>query len=87
MKLKQAGREYLWTISQECDERILKIQKRERPELDNLKREIIRLRDLVSQLREDKISLETQVEHLTQSVKDEHDKFRIEADAKLFVNI
>ncbi|TNN08390.1 Translin-associated factor X-interacting protein isoform 2 [Schistosoma japonicum] len=78
-------KEYLWTISQECDERILKIQKRERPELDNLKREIIRLRDLVSQLREDKISLETQVEHLTQSVKDEHDKFRNEADAKLLL--
>ncbi|KAK4471386.1 hypothetical protein MN116_004819 [Schistosoma mekongi] len=78
-------KEYLWTISQECDERILKIQKRERPELDNLKREIIRLRDMVSQLKEDKIGLETQVEHLTQSVKDEHDKFRYEADAKLLL--
>ncbi|CAH8556101.1 unnamed protein product [Schistosoma haematobium] len=75
-------KEYLWTISQECDERILKIQKRERPELNSLKREIIRLRELVSQLKEDKIGLETQVEQLTQSIKEEHDKFRYEADAK-----
>ncbi|CAH8502452.1 unnamed protein product [Schistosoma turkestanicum] len=78
-------KEYLWTISQECDERILKIQNRERPELSSLKREIIRLRDIVSQLKEDKISLETQVEHLTQSVKEEHDKFRFESDAKLLL--
>lgn len=75
-------KEYLWTISQECDERILKLQKRERPELNSLKREIIRLRELVSQLKEDKVGLETQVEQLTQSIKEEHDKFRYEADAK-----
>ncbi|CAI2728539.1 unnamed protein product [Schistosoma spindalis] len=75
-------KEYLWTISQECDERILKIQKRERPELNSLKQEIIRLRELISQLKEDKVGLETQVEQLTQSIKEEHEKFRYEADAK-----
>nr|CAH8847493.1 unnamed protein product [Trichobilharzia regenti] len=78
-------KEYLWTISQECDERILKIQKKEKPEINSLRREIVRLRDLISQLKGEKLGLETQVGHLTQSLKEEHEKFRYEADAKLLL--
>ncbi|CAH8847652.1 unnamed protein product [Trichobilharzia szidati] len=78
-------KEYLWTISQECDERILKIQKKEKPEINSLRREIVRLRDLISELKEEKLGLETQVGHLTQSLKEEHEKFRYEADAKLLL--
>ncbi|VDP37928.1 unnamed protein product [Schistosoma curassoni] len=66
----------------QSDERDLRFQSSNIQELNSLKREIIRLRELVSQLKEDKVGLETQVEQLTQSIKEEHDKFRYEADAK-----
>ncbi|GAA56871.1 translin-associated factor X-interacting protein 1 [Clonorchis sinensis] len=80
-KLRPA-KEYLWTIKQECDQRVLELKNQEKPELEGLRREITRLKAQVSAKKEEQISMQVEIDKLKTSLEEEHGKCRHEADAK-----
>ncbi|OON15205.1 hypothetical protein X801_08995, partial [Opisthorchis viverrini] len=80
-KLRPA-QEYLWTIKQECDQRVLELKNQEKPELESLRKEITRLKAQVSAKKEEQISMQVEIDKLKASLEEEHGKCRHEADAK-----
>ncbi|KAF7232165.1 hypothetical protein EG68_07758 [Paragonimus skrjabini miyazakii] len=75
-------KEYLWTITQECDQRVIALQKREKPEVEHLRHQIVKLKSVISEQAEEQVMLKMEIERLIKALEDEHCQYRHESDAK-----
>ncbi|KAF5400859.1 hypothetical protein PHET_06076 [Paragonimus heterotremus] len=75
-------KEYLWTITQECDQRVIALQKREKPEVEHLRHQIVKLKTVISEQAEEQVMLKMEIERLIKALEDEHCQYRHESDAK-----
>ncbi|TPP57483.1 Translin-associated factor X-interacting protein 1 [Fasciola gigantica] len=82
LRIYMISQEYLWTIYQECDERILAMQKRERPELEELQHKISQLKCVISEQKEEQTMMQLEIEKLKESLEEEHARYRHESDAR-----
>ncbi|NXW19312.1 TXIP1 protein, partial [Circaetus pectoralis] len=63
------------TVSEECTQQILALQEKEKDEINMLKQEKQRLLKFIDNMKEEKNSLQTQVEHLQTSVAEEYARY------------
>ncbi|NXS96951.1 TXIP1 protein, partial [Jacana jacana] len=70
------------TVSDECTQQILALQEKEKDELYLLKQEKQHLLKFIDNMKEEKSSLQTQVEHLQASVTEEYTRYLNEHDAR-----
>ncbi|XP_035754743.1 translin-associated factor X-interacting protein 1 isoform X1 [Egretta garzetta] len=69
------------TISEECTRQMLALQEKEKDEINKLKQENRRLLKFIDNMKEEKNSLQTQVEHLRTSVAEEYARYLNEHSA------
>ncbi|XP_074896606.1 LOW QUALITY PROTEIN: translin-associated factor X-interacting protein 1 [Buteo buteo] len=70
------------TVSEECTRQILALQEKEKDEINMLKQEKERLLKFIDNMKEEKNSLQTQVEHLQTSVAEEYAHYLNEYGAR-----
>ncbi|XP_054054521.1 translin-associated factor X-interacting protein 1 isoform X1 [Rissa tridactyla] len=70
------------TVSDECTQRILALQEKEKDEIHMLKQEKQRLLKFIDDMKEEKSSLQAQVEHLQTSVTEEYVRYLNEHGAR-----
>ncbi|XP_063190094.1 translin-associated factor X-interacting protein 1 [Chroicocephalus ridibundus] len=70
------------TVSDECTQQILALQEKEKDEIHMLKQEKQRLLKFIDDMKEEKSSLQTQVEHLQTSVAEEYARYLNEHGAR-----
>ncbi|KFR09930.1 Translin-associated factor X-interacting protein 1, partial [Opisthocomus hoazin] len=70
------------TVSEECTRQILALQEKEKEEINMLKQEKQRLLKFIDNMKEEKNSLQTQVEHLQTSVAEEYARYLNEYGAR-----
>ncbi|NXE83300.1 TXIP1 protein, partial [Cochlearius cochlearius] len=70
------------TISEECTRQMLALQEQEKDEINTLKQENRRLLKFIDNMKEEKNSLQTQVEHLRTSVAEEYARYLNEHGAR-----
>ncbi|NXV51520.1 TXIP1 protein, partial [Uria aalge] len=70
------------TMSDECTQRILALQEKEKDEIYTLKQEKQHLLKFIANMNEEKSSLQTQVEHLQTSVAEEYTRYLNEYSAR-----
>ncbi|NXJ54025.1 TXIP1 protein, partial [Spizaetus tyrannus] len=70
------------TVSEECTRQILALQEKEKDEINMLKEEKQRLLKFIDNMKEEKNSLQTQVEHLQTSVAEEYARYLNEYSAR-----
>ncbi|NXT54186.1 TXIP1 protein, partial [Pluvianellus socialis] len=70
------------TVSEECTQQILALQEKEKDEINMLKREKQCLLKFIDNMKEEKSSLQTQVEHLQRSVAEEYTRYLNEYGAR-----
>ncbi|NXY79148.1 TXIP1 protein, partial [Glareola pratincola] len=70
------------TVSEECTRRILALQEKEKEEIHTLKQEKQHLLKFIDNMKEEKSSLQTQVEHLQTSVAEEYARYLNEYGAR-----
>ncbi|NXX53630.1 TXIP1 protein, partial [Scopus umbretta] len=70
------------TVSEECTRQILALQEKEKDEINALKQEKQHLLKFIDNMREEKNSLQTQVEHLQTSVAEEYVRYLNEYGAR-----
>lgn len=72
----------LVTLADQCDQKLMKFRDEERVQVKELKEERKQLLDLISQLKNDRLALQTQVDKLHDELALEHEKFRNESDKR-----
>uniref|UniRef100_A0A8D0GC28 Translin associated factor X interacting protein 1 n=1 Tax=Sphenodon punctatus TaxID=8508 RepID=A0A8D0GC28_SPHPU len=72
----------LVTVSDECTQQILELEEQERAEITTLKSERLYLLKLIDKMKEEKISLQTQVSKLRKSMAEEYLRYLNECDAR-----
>ena len=72
----------LVTLADQCDQKLMKFRDEERVQVKELKEEKKQLLDLISQLKNDRLALQTQVDKLHDELAMEHEKFRNESDKR-----
>ncbi|XP_042293942.1 translin-associated factor X-interacting protein 1 isoform X1 [Sceloporus undulatus] len=72
----------LVTASDQCTRQILAIQKQEKIEITNLKKERLYLLELIDNMKEEKCSLELQVAKMRKAVAEEYLRYLNECDAR-----
>ncbi|XP_066860451.1 translin-associated factor X-interacting protein 1 isoform X4 [Anser cygnoides] len=70
------------TVSEECSQQILALQEKEKVEINMLKQEKQHLLKFIDNMKEEKSSLQTQVEHLQTSVAEEYARYLNEYGAR-----
>ncbi|XP_035399270.1 translin-associated factor X-interacting protein 1 isoform X2 [Cygnus atratus] len=70
------------TVSEECSQQILALQEKEKVEVNMLKQEKQHLLKFIDNMKEEKSSLQTQVEHLQTSVAEEYARYLNEYGAR-----
>ncbi|XP_052542117.1 translin-associated factor X-interacting protein 1 [Tympanuchus pallidicinctus] len=70
------------TVSEECTQQILALQEKEKVEINTLKQEKHHLLKFIDNMKEEKSSLQTQVEHLQMSVAEEYTRYLQEYGAR-----
>ncbi|NXI59556.1 TXIP1 protein, partial [Chloroceryle aenea] len=70
------------TVSEECTQKILALQEKEKEELNMLKQEKQQLLNLIDHMKEENTSLQTQVEQLRRSVAEEYARYLHEHGAR-----
>ncbi|KAM6380745.1 translin-associated factor X-interacting protein 1 [Pluvialis apricaria] len=70
------------TVSEECTQQILALQEKEKDEISTLKQEKQHLLKFIDNMKEEKSSLQTQVEHLQTSVAKEYARYLSEHGAR-----
>ncbi|XP_040536809.1 translin-associated factor X-interacting protein 1 isoform X2 [Gallus gallus] len=70
------------TVSEECTQQILALQEKEKVEINTLKQEKHHLLKFIDNMKEEKCSLQTQVEHLQMSVAEEYTRYLQEYGAR-----
>ncbi|NXC72344.1 TXIP1 protein, partial [Anhinga anhinga] len=70
------------TVSEECTQQILALQEKEKDEINMLKQEKQQLLKFIDNMKEEKNSLQTQVEHLQTSVAEEYARYLNEYGAR-----
>ncbi|KFW05388.1 Translin-associated factor X-interacting protein 1, partial [Fulmarus glacialis] len=70
------------TVSEECTRQILALQEKEKDEINMLKQEKQHLLKFIDNMKEEKNSLQTQVEHLQTSVAEEYARYLNEYGAR-----
>ncbi|KAM9289549.1 translin-associated factor X-interacting protein 1, partial [Morus bassanus] len=70
------------TVSEECAQQILALQEKEKDEINTLKQEKLHLLKFIDDMKEEKNSLQTQVEHLQTSVAEEYAHYLNEYGAR-----
>ncbi|KFW60951.1 Translin-associated factor X-interacting protein 1, partial [Pygoscelis adeliae] len=70
------------TVSEECTRQILALQEKEKDEINTLKQEKQHLLKFIDNMKEEKNSLQTQVEHLQTSVAEEYARYLNEYGAR-----
>ncbi|OXB76062.1 UNVERIFIED_CONTAM: hypothetical protein H355_000161 [Colinus virginianus] len=70
------------TVSEECTQQILALQEKEKVEINTLKQEKQRLLKFIDNMKEEKSSLQTQVERLQLSVAEEYTRYLQEHGAR-----
>ncbi|NXQ96724.1 TXIP1 protein, partial [Sagittarius serpentarius] len=70
------------TVSEECTQQILALQEKEKDEINMLKQEKQHLLKFIDNMKEEKSSLQTQVEHLRTSVAEEYAHYLNEYGAR-----
>ncbi|NXW04811.1 TXIP1 protein, partial [Fregetta grallaria] len=70
------------TVSEECTQQILALQEKEKDEIKMLKQEKQHLLKFIDNMKEEKNSLQTQVEHLRTSVAEEYGRYLDEYGAR-----
>ncbi|OON22391.1 hypothetical protein X801_01708, partial [Opisthorchis viverrini] len=74
--------ELLWTVSQECENRVSNMRRRENKDIRKLKMEKKALLSQIAHLHEDGKSLTCEVEHLTEELEKKADEWRTESDGR-----
>ncbi|POI34170.1 hypothetical protein CIB84_002078 [Bambusicola thoracicus] len=70
------------TVSEECTQQMLALQEKEKVEINTLKQEKHHLLKFIDNMKEEKSSLQTQVEHLQMSVAEEYTRYLQEYGAR-----
>ncbi|NXT35245.1 TXIP1 protein, partial [Pelecanoides urinatrix] len=70
------------TVSEECTRQILALQEKEKDEINTLKQEKQHLLKFIDNMKEEKNSLQTQVEHLRTSLAEEYARYLNEYSAR-----
>ncbi|NXI63027.1 TXIP1 protein, partial [Anseranas semipalmata] len=70
------------TVSEECTQQILALQEQEKVEINMLKQEKQHLLKFIDNMKEEKSSLQTQVEHLQSSIAEEYARYLNEYGAR-----
>ncbi|XP_009892786.1 PREDICTED: translin-associated factor X-interacting protein 1 [Charadrius vociferus] len=70
------------TVSEECTQQILALQEKEKDEINTLKQEKQHLLKFIDNMKEEKSSLQTQVEHLQRSIAEEYARYLNEYGAR-----
>ncbi|CAL8093027.1 unnamed protein product, partial [Calicophoron daubneyi] len=82
LKKLQPIRELLWTVSQECENRVSDLRRHENKDIKKLKNEKKSLLSQIAQLYEDGNSLTCEVDHLTVELEKKADEWRTESDGR-----
>ncbi|TPP65236.1 Translin-associated factor X-interacting protein 1 [Fasciola gigantica] len=82
LKKLQPIRELLWTVSQECENRVSDMRRRENKDIKKLKQEKKALLTQISNLYEKGKSLSVEVDHLTTELEKKADDWRTESDGR-----
>ncbi|TGZ64591.1 hypothetical protein CRM22_006282 [Opisthorchis felineus] len=82
LKMLQPIRELLWTVSQECENRVSNMRRRENKDIRKLKMEKKALLSQIAHLHEDGKSLTCEVEHLTEELEKKAEEWRTESDGR-----
>ncbi|KAF7232275.1 hypothetical protein EG68_08932, partial [Paragonimus skrjabini miyazakii] len=82
LKKLQPIRELLWTVSQECENRVSNMRRRENKDIKKLKLEKKALMAQIARLYEEGNSLTCEVEHLTSELEKKADEWRTESDGR-----
>ncbi|PAA91648.1 hypothetical protein BOX15_Mlig004790g2 [Macrostomum lignano] len=75
-------KEMLWTLSQECDQKIMAIRAEEKDEMRQLRSLNLGLREKIDKMHEQQHDLEQQVETLKAELTDMQQRYRDEADSR-----
>ncbi|CAH8858754.1 unnamed protein product [Trichobilharzia szidati] len=75
-------RELIWTVSQECEDRVSAMRRRENKNIKALKMEKKELRAQITHLQENATSLTCEVDHLTSELEKKEDEWRTEFDGR-----
>ncbi|CAH1779147.1 unnamed protein product [Owenia fusiformis] len=75
-------KQMLVTVSEQCDQKIVQIREEEKQEMTDLKKENQRLYTRIEEMKNQEVSLQTQVERLQEELAAEYLKYRDECDAR-----
>lgn len=75
-------KQMLVTLADQCDHKLMQYREEEKIEIRNLKDEKKKLMDLVLQLKNDRHTLQIQVDKLQNELSLEHERFRNEQDKR-----
>ncbi|XP_076469854.1 translin-associated factor X-interacting protein 1-like [Babylonia areolata] len=75
-------KQMLVTVSEQCDQKIMGLREDERQEVSNMKAENRRLYAKISAMANEQRDLQEQVNRLQENLREEHQKYRDECDAR-----
>ncbi|XP_067933736.1 translin-associated factor X-interacting protein 1-like [Watersipora subatra] len=72
----------LVTVTEQCDNEVMRLRDEEKNEIYELKKESEKLQSIIDSIKNDLLALQIQVERLEQKLSDQYDKYRSEANAR-----
>ncbi|CAH8542473.1 unnamed protein product [Heterobilharzia americana] len=75
-------RELIWTVSQECEDRVSAIRRRENKDIKALKMEKNELQSQITCLQQSTTSLKCEIDHLTSELEKKENEWRMELDGR-----